>query len=191
MWTDWAIYFTLGNFSKPGATINFPKSHTVLGNFCKGAKIFHDFLVKSFSGNCYRHLATFLLVTLRVAEDLVVPVHVVVVVSDVRSDDVGHRAARMVPASDRHPHLWYGRLRRVFDSSHRPPLHFNKDEKRNTPLNKAFHSGKEDFEWCNQGDQMARLLFQYLAIYNIKNLPDSSFNLPKCVKIFDKYLWTL
>ena len=35
-----------------------PKSSTFLGNFCKGVKIYH-FLVKSFSGNFYRHLAIF------------------------------------------------------------------------------------------------------------------------------------
>ena len=40
VWPDWAIYWTLGNFSKPVATISLPKSHTFSGNFCKGAKIF-------------------------------------------------------------------------------------------------------------------------------------------------------
>ena len=35
------IYWTLGNFLKPLATIDLPKSHTVLGNFCVGAKIFN------------------------------------------------------------------------------------------------------------------------------------------------------
>ena len=39
--TDWAIYCTLGNFSKPVATINLPKSPTFLGNFCKGVNINH------------------------------------------------------------------------------------------------------------------------------------------------------
>ena len=39
--TDWAIYFTLGSFSKPFATINLPKSPTFLDNFCKGVKIFN------------------------------------------------------------------------------------------------------------------------------------------------------
>ena len=37
---DWAIYWTLGNFSKPLAAINLPKSPTFLGNFCKGVKFF-------------------------------------------------------------------------------------------------------------------------------------------------------
>ena len=39
VWPDWAIYWTLGNFSKSLATINKPKSPTFLGNFCKGVKI--------------------------------------------------------------------------------------------------------------------------------------------------------
>ena len=42
----------LGNFLKPLATINFPKSPTFFVNFCKGVKIYH-ILVKSF-------LATFM-----------------------------------------------------------------------------------------------------------------------------------
>ena len=33
VWPDCAIYWTLGNFSKPLATINLPKSPTFLGNF--------------------------------------------------------------------------------------------------------------------------------------------------------------
>ena len=37
----WAINCTLGNFSKPVATIILPKSPTFLGNFCKDVKIFH------------------------------------------------------------------------------------------------------------------------------------------------------
>ena len=43
VWPDWAIYWTLGNFSKPFATINLPKSPTFLGNFCKAANIIHFF----------------------------------------------------------------------------------------------------------------------------------------------------
>jgi len=39
--SDLAIYWTLGNFLKPLATINLPKSPTFLGNFCKGVKIYH------------------------------------------------------------------------------------------------------------------------------------------------------
>ena len=38
---DWAIYWTLGNFSKPFETINLSKSPTFLDNFCKGVKNFH------------------------------------------------------------------------------------------------------------------------------------------------------
>ena len=41
VWPDWAIYWTLGNFLKPLATINLPKSPTFLGNFCTGVKIYH------------------------------------------------------------------------------------------------------------------------------------------------------
>ena len=41
VWPDWAIYCTLGNFSKLVATISLPKLHTLLGNFCKGIKIVH------------------------------------------------------------------------------------------------------------------------------------------------------
>ena len=41
VWPDLAIYWTLGNFLMPLATINLPKSPTVLGNFCIGAKIFN------------------------------------------------------------------------------------------------------------------------------------------------------
>ena len=55
---DWAIIRTLGNFSKPLATINSPKSPTFLGIFSYGSKSL-IFLVKSFLGNFYRHLATF------------------------------------------------------------------------------------------------------------------------------------
>ena len=55
MWPDWPIYWSLGNLVKPLATINLPESPTFLGNFCKGV----IFLVKSFLGNFYRHLATF------------------------------------------------------------------------------------------------------------------------------------
>ena len=33
VWPDWVIYWNLGNFSKPMATIKLPKSSTFLGNF--------------------------------------------------------------------------------------------------------------------------------------------------------------
>ena len=52
MWPDCVIYWTLGKFFKPLATINLLKSPTFLRNFCKGVKINH-FIVKSF-------LATFM-----------------------------------------------------------------------------------------------------------------------------------
>ena len=39
--TKLAVYLTLGNFSKPLATINLPKSPTFSGNFCTGVKIYH------------------------------------------------------------------------------------------------------------------------------------------------------
>ena len=55
---NWAIYCTLGNFLKPLATTNLPKSPTFLGNFCKGVKSI-IFLVKSFLGNFYKHSAIF------------------------------------------------------------------------------------------------------------------------------------
>ena len=55
VWPDWAIYFTLGNFSKPAGTIVLPTS---LGNFCKGVKNL-SFLVKSFLGNFLWYLVTF------------------------------------------------------------------------------------------------------------------------------------
>ena len=41
VWRDWAIYWTLGNFSKPLTTMNLPKSLTFLVNFCKGVNIYH------------------------------------------------------------------------------------------------------------------------------------------------------
>ena len=41
VWPDWVIYWTLGNFLKPFATINLPKSPTFLNNFWKGVKIYH------------------------------------------------------------------------------------------------------------------------------------------------------
>ena len=43
VWPDWAVYWTLGIFTKPLATINLPKSPTFLGNFCEIVKIFKFF----------------------------------------------------------------------------------------------------------------------------------------------------
>ena len=48
----------LGNFLKPLAAINLPKSSTFLGIFCKVVKIYH-FSSELFLGNFYRHLAIF------------------------------------------------------------------------------------------------------------------------------------
>ena len=36
VWPDWAIYCSLGKFSKPVVTIILP----ILGNFCEGVKLF-------------------------------------------------------------------------------------------------------------------------------------------------------
>ena len=52
------IYWTLGKFLKPLATINLPKYATFLGNFCKDVKIFH-FSSEIILGNFYRNLAIF------------------------------------------------------------------------------------------------------------------------------------
>ena len=48
VWPDLAIFWILGNFLKPLATFNFPKSPTFLGKFCKDVKIFHFFSVINF-----------------------------------------------------------------------------------------------------------------------------------------------
>ena len=59
VWPDWAIYGFLGNFSKPVGTIILAKLPILFGAiFVKVSKSL-IFLVKSFSGNFYRHLATF------------------------------------------------------------------------------------------------------------------------------------
>ena len=49
-----------GQLLKPLATINFPKSLTFLGNFCKGVKIYH-FSSEIVLGNFFRLLAIFFL----------------------------------------------------------------------------------------------------------------------------------
>ena len=41
VWPDWAIFWPLGNFLKPLATINLPQSSRFLGNYCKSVKIIH------------------------------------------------------------------------------------------------------------------------------------------------------
>ena len=58
VWPDWAIFCTLGNHSKPVATIFLPKSPTLLGNN-KASNSF-IFLLKSFLGNFYRQFAIFI-----------------------------------------------------------------------------------------------------------------------------------
>ena len=67
-WSVWpvlAIYWTFVNFLKPLATINLPKSLTVLGNFCVGAKIYH-FSSEIIFGQLLWTFAHFSLVTLSV-----------------------------------------------------------------------------------------------------------------------------
>ena len=63
VWPDLAIFWTLGNFLKPLATINLPKSPTFLGKFCKGIKIFH-FSSEITFGQFLKTFGNFLLVTL-------------------------------------------------------------------------------------------------------------------------------
>ena len=49
-------FCTLGNFLKPFATMNLPKSPTFLGNFSKGAKIIH-FSNEIIFGHLWRFLS--------------------------------------------------------------------------------------------------------------------------------------
>ena len=58
VWPDWVIYCTLGNFSRPVATIFYPNCPHIKVIFVKVSKWF-IILVKSFLGNFYRHLGTF------------------------------------------------------------------------------------------------------------------------------------
>ena len=58
VWPDWAIYCTLDNFSKPVAIIILPKLQIFQAIFVKYSKYF-IYLMKSFFGNFYSHLATF------------------------------------------------------------------------------------------------------------------------------------
>ena len=60
---DWAIYWTLGNNSKPVATLILPKLPTLLGNFCKVAKIYH-FSSEIIFGQLLQTFGDFYLVTL-------------------------------------------------------------------------------------------------------------------------------
>ena len=61
--TRLAIYWNLGNFSKPVATISLTKSTTFLGNFCKGVRIFY-FSSEIIFGQLLYTFGDFLLVTL-------------------------------------------------------------------------------------------------------------------------------
>ena len=63
VWPDWAIYWTLGNFLKPLATINLPTSPTLSGNFCKVVKFFNSTSEIIF-GRLLQTFGDFLLVTL-------------------------------------------------------------------------------------------------------------------------------
>ena len=64
VWPDWGIYWTLGNFLKPLAPINLPKSSTLLGNICKGVKIYHFSLEIYFWAEPNQTFGDFFLVTL-------------------------------------------------------------------------------------------------------------------------------
>ena len=41
VWPDLAIYYTLGNFSKPGQQVFCQNGQHIFGNFCKGVKIIY------------------------------------------------------------------------------------------------------------------------------------------------------
>ena len=56
VWPDWAIYCTLGNFSKPVATFILPKFTTFFDNFRKVLKIF-NFPSEIILGNFYRDIS--------------------------------------------------------------------------------------------------------------------------------------
>ena len=57
VWPDWVKFCTLGNVSEPLATFSLPESPTFLDNFCVSKSFI--FLVESFFGNFYGHLATY------------------------------------------------------------------------------------------------------------------------------------
>ena len=52
VWPDWAIYWIFGQFLKPLARINLPKSPALFSNFFKGVKIYH-FSSEIILGNFY------------------------------------------------------------------------------------------------------------------------------------------
>ena len=63
VWPDWAIYWSLGNFLKPLATINLPKLPTLFGSYCEGVKIYH-FSSKIMLGQLLYTFGDFYLLTL-------------------------------------------------------------------------------------------------------------------------------
>ena len=63
VWPDWVIFGTLGKNSKPVAKIILHKSPTLLGKFCKGAKIIH-FSSEIIFGQLLLTFVDFYLVTL-------------------------------------------------------------------------------------------------------------------------------
>ena len=63
VWPDLAIYWTLGKFLKPLATIKLPKYPSFLGSFCKGVKIIH-FSNEIIFGQLLQTFGDFYLVTL-------------------------------------------------------------------------------------------------------------------------------
>ena len=59
VWPDLAIYWTLGNFLKPLATIKLPQYPPFLGNFCKAVKIIH-FSSETIFGQLFIYIWRFL-----------------------------------------------------------------------------------------------------------------------------------
>ena len=73
VWTDWAIFCTLGNHSKLVAKIILPKSPTLLGYFCKIVKSIH-FSIEIIFGQLLQTFGDFYLVTL-VRHELQIRLH--------------------------------------------------------------------------------------------------------------------
>ena len=67
VWPDWAIYCTLGNFSKPVATIIVPKLSTFRAIFCKGVNISH-FSNEIIFGQLLQTFGNLILVTLQLQQ---------------------------------------------------------------------------------------------------------------------------
>ena len=66
---DWLIYWTLGKFLKPFATINLPKSPTFLAIFVRVSKIYH-FSIDIIFGQLLQTFGDFFLVTLSTLESI-------------------------------------------------------------------------------------------------------------------------